>query len=536
MPLLNLPFTPILLLLLLPLSLPLLLLSNLLLTYLLDPHHLRHHPPIHPLAPLTNLAYIHHLLRLPPSLPRTFALHRAHAAHPILRLGPNSLSFRSPDSIRDIYGHSSPCTKADMYETARGGGHANILSATDRGVHAVKRKRLAAAFAARNLEGWEGKVRDKCERLVRELDARCGSSSGGKAGIAGWEAVEEREAGGWVDFRLWFNLFTVEAIADIALSERLGVIEAGDDVVEVQDEKGVTREVKFIDAVHGIGRAIAPIVWSKDAFGTLKWLSKWFEGPRRQWTNLANFGDIVQHLVRKRLHRYEAGKDCGDFVKCLLEDKEGQPLNLSVGEIAAEVSVFLDAGSDTTAIALTHVLYLLVKNPEKLARLRESLRACGQLDIPWYDAVKHNAYLRACLDESLRLLPPVAAGLQRKTPPGGSSVDGKWIAGNTLVSTSPYVAHRNPDVFPDPEAFLPERWLEADAKEMQRYFIAFSAGARGCIGRNLTYLEQTVLLATLVRRYDFALPDPDWEMRWEEKFNFWPQSLPVRLYRRSVDM
>ncbi|KAL9067843.1 MAG: hypothetical protein Q9157_006676 [Trypethelium eluteriae] len=420
-----------------------------------------------------------------------------------------------------------------MYETARAGGHANLLSATDRGEHAVKRKRLAAAFAARHLAGWEEKVRDKCERLVRELDARC---AGGKGGFGESEKGDGREVGGWVDFRLWFNLFTIEAIADIALSERLGVIEAGDDVVEVWDEKGTMRKVKYIDAVHGIGRAIAPIVWSKDGYAVLKWLSKWFEGPRQQWANFANFGDMLQHLVRKRLRRYEAGEDCDDFVKCLLEDKEGQPLSLSTGEIAAEVSVFLDAGSDTTAIALTHVLYLLLKNPEKLARLRESLKACGQLDIPWYDAVKQNAYLRACLDESLRLLPPVSAGLQRKTPPGGSSVGGKWIAGNTLVSTSAYIAHRNPEVFPDPEAFLPERWLKDDANEMQKYFIAFSAGARGCIGRNLTYLEQTVLLATLVRRYDFALPDPNWEMRWEEMFNFWPHSLPVIICRRSVNM
>ena len=195
----------------------------------------------------------------------------------------------------------------------------------------------------------------------------------------------------------------------------------------------------------------------------------------------------------------------------------------------------MDAGSDTTAIALTHVLYFLIKNPDKLARLRESLKGCGQFDIPPYDMVKQNVYLRACLDESLRLLPPVSAGQQRKTPSGGTMIAGEWIAGNTLVSTSAYVVHRDPLVFPNPEAFIPERWLGSDAKEMQKYFIPFSAGSRGCIGRNLTYLEQTMLLAALVRRYDFTLPNHSWEMQWEERFNLWPRSLPVTIRRRKHD-
>lgn len=216
-----------------------------------------------------------------------------------------------------------------MYETPRGTSHTNILNVVDRDVHSVKRRRLAAAFAAKNLAGWEGKVRDKCERLIKQLDQRCAGAKG-----RGWDG--ER----WIDFRWWSNLFTVEAIADIALSEQLGVIEAGDDVVEMGDEKGTMRKVKFIDAVHGIGRTVAPIVWSKDGYTMLKWLLQWFEAPNQQWINLANFGDVVQHLVGKRLSRFEAGEDCDDFVKCLLEDKQGQPLKLDAGEIVAEVSVF----------------------------------------------------------------------------------------------------------------------------------------------------------------------------------------------------
>lgn len=194
----------------------------------------------------------------------------------------------------------------------------------------------------------------------------------------------------------------------------------------------------------------------------------------------------------------------------------------------------VNAGSDTTAIALTHILYYLLKNPEKLKILRAQLDA--DLDptvvVPTYTSVRNIAYLRACLDESLRLSPPVAFGLQRKTPPEGSSIQGTWVAGNTHVSVPAYIAHRDAAIFPDPESFIPERWLKEEAKEIQKYFIPFSAGSRGCIGRNISYIEQHVLVATMVRRYDMALLSEGWELEWEERFNLWPKPLPIIIERR----
>ncbi|KIX97305.1 uncharacterized protein Z520_06757 [Fonsecaea multimorphosa CBS 102226] len=100
-------------------------------------------------------------------------------------------------------------------------------------------------------------------------------------------------------------------------------------------------------------------------------------------------------------------------------------------------------------------------------------------EIAAYDKIKHLPYLRACLDESLRLLPPSTFGLSRRTPPEGAPVAGDFFAGNTSVSMSSYVAHRVKTIFPDPEQYKPERWLGQAGKELQPYFIALSAGARG---------------------------------------------------------
>ena len=194
---------------------------------------------------------------------------------------------------------------------------------------------------------------------------------------------------------------------------------------------------------------------------------------------------------------------------------------------------------DSAASSLACTLYYLVKNPETLKRLREELdSALSPTDsvAPWSKA-RNFDYLRACVDESLRLSPPVATDLVRRTPPEGTKIDGRIVPGNTAVSISAYTAHRDPAVFPDPEAFKPERWLakgDDRLKDMLTTFIPFSAGSRSCIGRNVTSLEQQVLLATLCHRYEFALPSREWEMQWEEYFNLWPVKLPLKVWRRDL--
>lgn len=110
----------------------------------------------------------------------------------------------------------------------------------------------------------------------------------------------------------------------------------------------------------------------------------------------------------------------------------------------------------------------------------------------------------------------------------------EFVPGDTSVSISAYVAHRDEAVFPDAETYRPERWLEENAKEMQPYFITFSTGARGCIGRNISYLEQTVLLASVVHRYEFALPHEAWEQERWEAFNLSPGPMPLKVWRRDL--
>ncbi|KAJ6007201.1 benzoate 4-monooxygenase cytochrome P450 [Penicillium canescens] len=487
-------------------------------SYLYDAKNFWKYPNLNFLSGFTSLSYVWEHRR---SF-RTRRLYDLHQKHPIIRLGPNALSFADVRAIKDIYGHGTPCLKDDVYALTAG-SHSHLLNVVDREDHARKRRMLSNAFATRNLEQWEFKITDKVERLLKQLDQRCTSPLSPDMLVNPDDLT--------VKFRFWSNLFTVDAIADIALSKRLGLLDLGSDDVAVDGFNGYSQSIKYLESLHRGNRVSSRIIGAKEWFQFLRVLSTTLSPYlRSQWEHGRKFGRIVSALAGQRLQLQEKGNTPSDFLACLIEDKKGNARSLDRGEIDAEASIFLDAGSDTTAIALTDAMYYLIKSPQSLKKLREEVAgALFEKDVAPYSKVKNLPYLKACLDESLRL------GLERKTPPEGMQILGESIPGNVTVSVPTYVAHRDPDIFPAPEVFRPERRLEDEekVKQMRAVFIPFSTGARACIGRNITFIEQQILVATLVPRYDFALPSEDWKLDWEEAFNLWPAQMPLKIWRRD---
>lgn len=149
----------------------------------------------------------------------------------------------------------------------------------------------------------------------------------------------------------------------------------------------------------------------------------------------------------------------------------------------------MDAGADTTAIALTNVLYYLIKHPAVLNKLKKEVdNVLTGEEIAPYAKVKILPYLKACLDESPRLSPPVSRGLEQKTPSQGMQILGEQIAGGVTVSAPTYVVHRDPILFHAPDDYRAERWLgePVETKGMRAAFIPFTTGARACLGWNIT--------------------------------------------------
>ncbi|KAI3334732.1 cytochrome P450 [Ustulina deusta] len=450
-----------------------------------------------------------------------------HKKQPILRTGPNTLSFGSVLAIKDIYGHGTPCLKDESY-IITAGSHYHLADVVDRADHARKRRVLSAAYAIKNLQEWEFKVVDKVERLFKKFDSCCTDSL-----PKGQVYPDPKDVN--IDYRQWTNYFTLDAITDIGLSKSLGLLDRGNDTVTARRPDGTTFEVNIRESLYPTARKQSLLIWSYQHYKLLYKLSNIIPFYRRMSQSAVNWEAIVVDCSSRRLERYKAGEKHDDFFQSLMESKSGEANNLPWGEVVAEVNIMMNAGSVTTAIALTNVLYQLLKHPQVLSRLREEVDAIldpNEIVAP-YSKVKNLPYLRACLDESLRLQPPTPHGLPRNTPPEGLSIMGEYVPGNTTVSISALVAHRDESAFPDAYKFIPERWLGEKGKSLQSSFITFSTGGRGCIGRNITYLEQAILIASIVHRYEFALPK-GFKLQRLETMNHILGEMPVKVWRRQV--
>ena len=488
---------------------------------------LRRYPSFHPLAGISNVPF----MILAHTGARSQYLEKLHRKHPVLRTGPNALSYSDVRAIKDIYGHNTPCTKDELY-VITAGSHYHLADVISKHDHARKRKTLSSAYAIKNLEGWEHKVADKVQRLIKHMDTCC------TAPLAPGTHPKLEDLN--LDYRKWTNFFTLDAIADIGLSEKLGFLDQGSSIVTGRKTDGTTYECDLRPALYQTARKQSLLVWSYEWYSIINKLVNVIPFYRRMDNYAKEWDGIPNELAYRRLQRYRSGEKHDDFFQALMEDKNGSPNNLAWGEIVAEISIMMNAGSATTAIAITNATLQLIKHPECMRKLREEIDAAledsediDQDGVVAYDTVKHLPYLRACLDESLRLFAPTPQGLPRKTPVDGTNILGDYIPGGVSVAMSAHVAHRQESVFPQADKFIPERWLGEGGKALQPYFLSFSAGARGCIGRNISYLEQTVVVASLLRRYNFALKTPDWEIERLETMNWILGEMPVKVWRRE---
>jgi cytochrome P450 len=170
------------------------------------------------------------------------------------------------------------------------------------------------------------------------------------------------------------------------------------------------------------------------------------------------------------------------------------------------------SGSDTTATSLASIFFYLSHYPDTYAKARDEVRRAFSSADEISLGAKLNSctYLRMCIDESMRITPPIGASLFREAGPGGVTVDGHHFPAGIDVGTSIYSIHHNADYFPRPHRFMPERWA-AGAEHVPGGASAalnpFSLGPRGCIGKSLAIVEIMLTMAAVIWHYDFKLVD-----------------------------
>lgn len=318
------------------------------------------------------------------------------------------------------------------------------------------RRNLSHAFSDKALRAQEALIQNYIDLLIIRL---------------GEQAALNKPA----DIMRWYNCTTFDVIADLALGDKLHCL---------RDSNYHAWVDLVFASVKGAGFSAMqrkyPIVAYFDQ------IRRFINGAPDMVQVRKEFFALAHEKVSQRLER--GIEEVPDFFNFIIKNQEKEAQALSRGEMDSNAVTFLLAGSETTATTLSGVTFLLLKNPAVYARLVKEIRTTftSSSDIT-IEAANALPYMLACLHESLRCYPPVPTGFPRVVPPGGDSISGHYIPGGTAVYVSQHAANHSERNFKNPDAFVPERWLdegkETYADDKKDAWNAFSFGPRNCIGK-----------------------------------------------------
>jgi cytochrome P450 len=235
--------------------------------------------------------------------------------------------------------------------------------------------------------------------------------------------------------------------------------------------------------------------------------------------NMKNYHSFVEQSVRERLAKEKEAQtkapvreDMFHFLCSARDPSTGQSA-FSTEDLLSEASLLIIAGSDTTATTLCGLLFYLAHNAHVYNKLVEEI----QSSFSSLEEIVHGTklysckYLLACVNESLRMVPPVPSELPRVIQKGGQTIDGNFYPEGTVVGTADWASGHNKDIYGDAGIFRPERWIHSEDNShedmlcIKRAFYPFSKGPANCAGQNLALLELYMVVARTLWRMEVRL-------------------------------
>ncbi|KAJ1886807.1 hypothetical protein LPJ66_009443 [Kickxella alabastrina] len=426
--------------------------------------------PGHPLHSITSIPMRYHMLRgqLPSHL---LGLHQKYGS--IVRISPQRISVADPEMIKHVLG-SHVFGKTPSYDMPQV-LEPNCFSTRVPELSVERRRQVGPGFSHGHLAKMESKIVE-CGVLNvrRKLDALM--------------SVKDSTV---VQYSGWFSLIALDTIGELGFGKKFGALLAD-------------------------GHELVAILVRIRIFNYITMALPWFKqlprvlGKRlRTLTTLMDFASEAINVRRKEEQGGEPRQGGLDLLQIMLDvgRAEGDKRAIiSDGQMVSETILHLIAGVDTTSAGLTWTLALLLHNPVVMEKLVTDIRRNFALDsvVSYEECRLKVPYLSAVISESLRVMSPAPGILPRLAPPGGVRLDGYVVPKGTWICCSVGSLHMNPLVFPEPDAFKPERFLASGGG--QGNMLAFSTGVRACLGRNLALVEMHVVLANLLKDYDLALP------------------------------
>ncbi|KAK8071849.1 hypothetical protein PG996_005197 [Apiospora saccharicola] len=456
------------------------------------------------------------------------ALHQKYG--PIVRVAPGWFSLSAPD--KEVYGIASRFPKSDWYQGWKHPSPDRWTLFPDQDIrrHAETRRRFQSLYSLSALLSYEPYV-DSCIDLF--LDRRM---------------AEFARAGEVVDMAHWFQCFAFDVLGDMTYSRRFGFLDRGEDVAGTM--RALEKSMPYSTLV-GIYAWLHPYLYP-----LMEKIPGSGAAGRTYLMRFVSQRIAARNEARAKLRRADTKKPSmaadsdsnsgapRDFLDKLMDTHDENPDKVTPHHIFMMGLSNIIAGSDTTSISLSVILWYLVTTPGCMAKLRNEVdsqpRTPEGKKIAFKTANTSMPYLQAVIKEALRLEPAAGLPLWRVVPKGGATVSGQHFEAGSVVGINAWVAHYDRDVWgEDAGVFRPERWIEAEKgdperlRQMEAHYMPFGLGSRTCIGRHVSTLEMCKLIPELVAKYDMELAMPRSE--WKSK-NYWfvkPEKLLVRLSPRA---
>ena len=295
----------------------------------------------------------------------------------------------------------------------------------------------------------------------------------------------------------------------------------------MENETDVNNIIAAIEGRLVYNSIVGQVPWlHKFLFGNalVSWLSSFI--PSIAVLNSSRF---IVSFAATQLQRYQNKEtntvDLKDMLDRFKRYKDGAQ-TMNDDELLSHATSNIFAGSDTTAASLRAIFYYLCRTSAAYQSLQSEFDHAnkqGNLSDPvTFAEAQKLPYFQAVIKEALRMHPAVGLLLERVVPFGGAELGDIFLPEGTIVGMNPWVAARDKAVYGDDAyQFRPERWLEASEQKlkfMDRNFLAFGAGARTCLGKNISLLEMSKLLPQVLRRFEFELAEPEKEWKLHD---FW---------------
>ncbi|KAB5550751.1 cytochrome P450 [Coniochaeta sp. 2T2.1] len=419
------------------------------------------------------------------------ALHARYG--PVVRYGPNRYSISDIEASRIIYGHGSRFPKSSWYSTWASPGAWSIFGDQSIHRHAQNRKLYQHTYSMTSLVTYEPFVDQASDLFLQRLN-------------------ELANAGGApIDMGHWFQCYAFDVIGLITYGRRLGFLDRGADIGGVM---GALEDHLVYATLVGIYAKLHRYLFPVRNFLAGK------KGAGRAYVLNFTKERVSEHQSKKDIHPTSTDdgskldtKTGEPFLTKFIDKHNQDPTVFTSAHIIVGLAANMVAGSDTTAISLSAILFYLLSEPKCLAKLRaeiSSLKAQGRVSATAsFRETQDMPYLQAVIKESLRMHPATGLPLERVVPDGGARICGRDFPKGSIVGINSWVEHRNKDIFgEDADVFNPDRWLSADQERvglMNRHWMPFGLGSRTCIGRHISMLEISKLLPRLLDSFDFEI-------------------------------